>query len=602
MHGGHMSNSAMEDGLDIVPGGGTSRRAFSPIALAGMFISGLCRPGRLRGRLFIAILISLLLAAAYMVRGNTDHIKHYVSTSLSSSNSASQQEHKWELGESNSSSNGSVDGNRFVLVIPARRPSVALCKTLVSAAILNYPPPTLVGYGSENNENEADGGATTDTLKFLLSKQIQDGDLALVVDERTWFQLPAQVLVDRFESHLQRSNAALLSKYGASDNNTPSNRPQGRFKEKILFGAEKSCIDHKSDDTACYASPLSPLPKDVYGPNTDEPPTTNYRPRYLYSPNMIGRAGDLRDMLQYAQLKLDTRTSKESTQYLYSEIFGDQELKREKIRRASLNPLSAFREWLKRKNPQNDQASLGIDKLDLNDTGSINTNNPDFGIGLDYSSSIFQVLDNSVDDLQFITFNHPTLVNSPSRISAPDFSHPIDLPQDLNSTAPPFKLHSTAVQGPVSDIPLLEVDKLPVKKQWSEVALATNIIVPGTQIPSSMSLFGAGTPGLEETWWKKMWFQPKARALMRRYMRSYTGHIAAEAAAGGGELWWDFRGGKGGIWTDKGEFLEWQEVCGQYDETVFGDQMGKLGEEEKTKPGQPVYNKFGKIIADKVPQ
>ncbi|OBT82643.1 hypothetical protein VE02_07905 [Pseudogymnoascus sp. 03VT05] len=580
----------MEDDLDIVPGGGSNRPASSPIVLAGMFISGLCRPGRLRGRLAIAILISLLLAAAYMVRGNTDHIKNYVSTSLSSSNSASEsEESNWGIGSNNRSSNGSIDGNRFVLVIPARRPSVALCKTLVSAAILNYPPPTLIGYGNDNG-NESNGGATTDTLNFLSSRQIQDSDLALVVDERTWFQLPGQVMVDRFDSHLQWSNAQLLSKYGA-----------GRFKEKILFGAEKSCIDHKSEDTACYASPLSPIPKDAYGPNTDEPPTSNFRPRYLYSPNMMGRAGDLREMLQYAQLKLDTRTSKESTQYLYSEIFGDQELKREKVRRNSLGPISAFKEWLIRNNPKNDlQTLLGIDMLDLTNTGSANNNNPDFGIGLDYSSSIFQVLDNSVDDIQFVTFNHPTIVNSPSRISASDFSHPIYLPQDLNSTTPPFKLHSTPVQGPVSDLPLLEVDKLPVNKPWADVALATNIVVPGTIIPSSLSLFGAGTPGLEDKWWKKMWFQPKARALMRRYMRSYTGHIAAEAAARGGEYWWDFRGGKGGIWTDKGEFLEWQEVCGQYDEAVFGDKMGKLGEEEKV--AQPVYNKFGKIIADKSPQ
>lgn len=38
-------------------------------------------------------------------------------------------------------------------------------------------------------------------------------------------------------------------------------------------------------------------------------------------------------------------------------------------------------------------------------------------------------------------------------------------------------------------------------------------------------------------------------------------------------------------------------MCGQYDEAVFGDKMGKLGEEGKA--AQPVYDKFGKIIADK---
>jgi hypothetical protein len=362
-------------------------------------------------------------------------------------------------------------------------------------------------------------------------------------------------MVDRFESHLERSNAALRSKYGAAVDDTSNRTGQGRFREKILFGAEKSCIDHKQDDIACYASPLSPLPKDIYGPNTDKPPgDSNNRPRYLYSPNMIGRAGDLRDMLQYVQLRLDTRTTKSSTQFLYSEIFGDQELKREKARRDSLNPLSAFKEWVFRQNPHKDQRLLSIDKIELNDTGSMDINKPDFGIGLDYTSSIFQVLDNSVDDVQFVTFNHPILVNSPSRLSASAFSRPIDLPQDLNSTAPPFKLHGAPVQGPVSDVPLLGIDKLPVNRPWADVELATNIIVPGAEIPSSMSLFGAGTPGLEDKWWKKMWYQPHARALMRRYMRSYTGHIAAEAAEKG-ELWWDFRGGKGGIWTDKGMAL-----------------------------------------------
>jgi hypothetical protein len=71
MHGSYIGNPAMEDDLDIVPGGGSRRRASSPIVLAGMFISGLCRPGRLRGRLTIALITSLLLAAAYMARGNT---------------------------------------------------------------------------------------------------------------------------------------------------------------------------------------------------------------------------------------------------------------------------------------------------------------------------------------------------------------------------------------------------------------------------------------------------------------------------------------------------------------------------------------------------
>jgi hypothetical protein len=228
------------------------------------------------------------------------------------------EEAKWRSGTGNSSSKSSIGRNNFHLIIPARSSSLELCKTLVSAAILHYPPPTLVGYGVDNTGDEADGGATIDTLKYLLSKGAEDADLALVVDERTWFQLPVQVMADRYEAQLQRSNAALLAKYGTLGVDTADKTPQGRFTERVIFGAEKSCIDHKSDDAACYASPLSPLPKDMYGPNTDKPPRdSNNRPRYLYSPNMIGRAGDLRDMLQYVQGRLNVRHSNSSTQYIF---------------------------------------------------------------------------------------------------------------------------------------------------------------------------------------------------------------------------------------------------------------------------------------------
>lgn len=47
-----------------------------------------------------------------------------------------------------------------------------------------------------------------------------------------------------------------------------------------------------------------------------------------------------------------------------------------------------------------------------------------------------------------------------------------------------------------------------------------------------------------------------------------------------------------------GQYLEWQEVCGKYDKAVFEDGMGRLGEEEGL--GQPLYNKFGKLISSEV--
>lgn len=419
---------------------------------------------------------------------------------------------------------------------------------------MNYPPPTLVGYGAGDIDEEADAGAIEDTLGFLLSKEAREGDLALIVDERTWFQLPAQVLVDRYEALLHESDARLLAKYGTHGINEPGKSPQGIFKERVIFGAEKSCLGYEPGDVACYASPPSILPKDMYGPATDtETESSKNRPRYLYAPNMIGGVKDLRALFKYAHHKLDTKPVNSSTQYIFSDLFGQQELQREKARRQSLSTLSAFKEWLTSEKSSGDQMSLYIDRLQSENMTYNDGDNREFGIGLDYSSSIFQVLDKSADDIHFITFNHATLINSPSRLSASTFSQPIDLPPDLKSSALPFKLHSTPVQGPVSELPLLEIDKLPINTPWTEMDLATNVMVPGAGIPSSLSFFGEETQKLKKKWWKKMWYQHKARALMRRYMRSPTGHIAAEAAEQGGEKWWDLRGGKGGVWTDGGK-------------------------------------------------
>jgi hypothetical protein len=60
--------------------------------------------------------------------------------------------------------------------------------------------------------------------------------------------------------------------------------------------------------------------------------------------------------------------------------------------------------------------------------------------------------------------------------------------------------------------------------------------------------------------------------------------------------WWDLRGGKGGVWTDRGHWLTWNEVCGAYDEAVFDDGKGAFGEEDLVK--EAAYNKFGELIAN----
>ena len=78
----------------------------------------------------------------------------------------------------------SSDANpKFHLLIPSSKPTANLCKTLLSAAILNYPPPTLVSYGASGGNEQLGDDVVRNTLGFLLGKEAHDDDLILVVEE-----------------------------------------------------------------------------------------------------------------------------------------------------------------------------------------------------------------------------------------------------------------------------------------------------------------------------------------------------------------------------------------------------------------------------------
>jgi hypothetical protein len=102
-----------------------------------------------------------------------------------------------------------------------------------------------------------------------------------------------------------------------------------------------------------------------------------------------------------------------------------------------------------------------------------------------------------------------------------------------------------------------------------------------------------GDKSLLETKWPWMWYARDARALLRRYVRSAIGRNAARAADAGGLNWWDTRGGRGGVWTDVGSWMNWKEVCRRTEDVVFADGKGVWGREEGK--SQRV-NSFGTVI------
>lgn len=68
------------------------------------------------------------------------------------------------------------------LVIVARVPSPSLCRTLLSAAVLNYPSPVLINYGSTEDESRAIPDSIYKTYEFLAGADVHDDDLTLILE------------------------------------------------------------------------------------------------------------------------------------------------------------------------------------------------------------------------------------------------------------------------------------------------------------------------------------------------------------------------------------------------------------------------------------
>jgi hypothetical protein len=320
---------------------------------------------------------------------------------------------------------------------------------------------------------------------------------------------------------MRDSSAKLLEKYGSViDMNSTASKHAQKYAQSVLFGAAKECTNGP-EEPACYSAPESPIPKDICGDETDNHTDGKYnRPRYMGSSMVMGRVSDLRPIYKHATELLEFGDiGARGNQYIFSKIFGEQEFARQ-IYAASSPPKSHW-PWLssKRQSSPVPNATLRQER------------NYEFSIGLDYHSSIFQSMNNSAEDIRFLTFNHASIIASPSKLSASSFTSPITLPPDLLLTPPPFAQHTVSSPNPNPPITTLDTISDSDSTSWQDINLATNVIVPGSSVPASLNFHGSES--LLDQLWDKMWFYKNARALMRRYVRSPEGLIAAEAAAEG---------------------------------------------------------------------
>lgn len=486
----------------------------------------------------------------------------------------------------------------FHLVIPASESNANLCKTILSAFILNYPAPTFINYGKDFTGDSWDKGTHTGKIRglydFLVNaKHIADQDLVLIVDGYdVWFQLPPEVLIERYNSMIRRANERLRKQYGTLTSKAPTG--DGRkervsmYSQRVIYAADKLCWPNAAEDPACAAVPFSTLPKTTYGADTDKDPHGfRNRPRYLNSGAAIGTASDLKAILERATIKVERDGRGDAgDQFVLSEIFGEQEYVREALRREHQSVGDRWLSWLSKT-----LSTSGGSK-------NVTTNNPtlvpgqryEFGLALDYESQLFQTMTHSHGDIDFLYYNDTeTLAHVQEQHHIPS-PHSLSLPSDIQRSTLPVPAQSPAQPEETgSESTSYYLDRISANISWSTIPLATNPHVPS--VPAILHFNGDKT--YLSSWWTKMWYQPDSRALLRHYMESTRGPNAAHAAAVGIDSPWNIRGGKGGVWTDTAQWLDWSEICRGYEEEVFGDGKGVWGQEDGVKK---VYNSFGKLI------
>lgn len=465
--------------------------------------------------------------------------------------------------------------------------------------ILDYPPATLLDYSAEEDDdgNVPDEGIRKiNTLHEYLSnsKQLEDDDLVLVVDgSDMWFQLPPEIIIRRFHHILKENNEKLRRKYGLAvvrDNATDvKGHVMQKYSHRILFGADKTCWPNTTlSKPSCVTVPISPWFPDSYGTKTDKGiDGTKNRPRWLNAGAAMGSAADMRLLYKRAAEKAVNATGPEIEQRIMSEIYGEQEYVRELEWRRTTNK---WGNWIQ-------ERLLGIPRS-ANLTNISMPLEPgrryEFGVGLDYHYELFLNTTLTHKEMEWIRYNNATKLNHVQMEHKVPRAHRINLPNDVKRLESPFiqPNETKNVMPPFNKT----FDSLPNSKNrtWTNIPLATNVRTGN--VPALLSAYGDRVA--LNNWWYRMWYQPWSRALLRKYMRSPRTHEASQASMLGDHEW-DMRGGRGGVWTNNEEWLEWGEICSGYEDDVFDDDFGLWGQEEGEEFEKPVYNQFGMLISGK---
>lgn len=456
-----------------------------------------------------------------------------------------------EAGKSSTAPSGLKKQNpQFHLLIHAPKITSNVCRSLLSSFLLDYPPPTLVGYRQSLNGSVAGDFfreyGISDTADYLSQQNyVKDDDFVAIVDgESTLFQLPTEALLTEYNAQTKKANEELERTYHDIPVQTLSKQKMQRFNQSVFFAAEYEMVPKQRGFLSRFKVPEK-------------------QPIHLNNNLAIGSGSGLRHLFATAA-EQNTRIER-TDRDTFNTMFAQQGL----LRTSMAKEQREFKIWLSRNVlPTNKK----LKKKLAEDYAAAKQ---DLGMGLDYKATMFQTIPaaaRNVADTVIQLNEHDTF----------------PVPAILDKLADPFTLHTSTPHLNSTSAVLVQKhnNTLPVTDHWTDIPLFTN---PKTQrIPSVISMLpptpedhsasseilAAPDTNIRELW-QSLWFYPYARTLLKQYLQKATSKEVASEAAVGGERWYDVRGGRGGVWTVEGEWLDAGELCAPFGADLFLD--GKRG-------------------------
>lgn len=443
----------------------------------------------------------------------------------------------------------------------------------MSGVAMGYPMPVLLNWKREFNRPQWHfAGSHIAKLESLLAaievllKTGSEDDVAVMVDAYDlWFQLPPSVLLERY--HRLNREADERTREQWAELNISADFPIPPPKQDIIITTAKDCFpDVYSGSNPHYEHwPDSPMPKDMYGPDTDRVPWSfdparkykKVRPRCVNSGLIMGSLGALRDALRRSKEKIDAVAMKGrqlwSDQALIGEVIGDQEIYREWVRYLG----SSWNGSTAANNPDHDIRKIA--------DAALLGQRFEFGIGLDYNFTTAPPTCSSEEDGYFVHLLDEVNIHEESQKAG------VPGPIRTNGIPPEIQSINDTILSPIN---------------WGAIPLYTDFFFGTTPIAIHHNAYINGLKKSRlKDWWNKMWYHAQLRHLITQRLKSSLG-LLAELDDGGDKIVYTApQEGKPRVFSPQAPNftpIDWNAVCQKpengipWHEELFSDDKGPL--------------------------